>query len=1099
MIDVDEDIKQAYEKSTTQVDKIILNGQSYIITNVEYLDDVYENGNIIGTAIARSLEFEIENIIDLENKEFEYQTGIYVGNKIKWSSLGNFITQDIEPNDTTNIAKITATDYMLKTNIEYKSQLDYSSNKITLLDVMEESCSQSGLELATRDFVNNDFIVDSNQFVEGTLNRQVFQAVAQISGTFAKIRNDNKVHLVTPKRKGLLVKEVHAMTVEELNMLPVEKLSDSTSKYFSANSYKELIVKRNTHPINLVSIGLSDIEGENVVLRDEESILKNGENSLIINDNPFAYTQEKREQLITALFDAVNGFEYTSYEISGQAKPYLETGDEIAVVDKEGNVCLSFLFRFNYKSPNGLESTMEAPSIIKATVNYQNVKSALEVAKRAERSIDKMNGIITDIISEQTETSNKLSQHEQTIDGITDRVSSVTEEINTAKEELKSDIDQAENNINKNLQDNYYTRTEADSKITQKADSITSEVNKSISTAKQEAINSANSTTDSKLKNYTKTVDMNSKIEQTANSITSEVNQTINEAKQEAIDSANTSTDNKLKGYYTSEQTKSLISQESDNIELSVSRKIENIQIGGTNILRNSGPYNNLDYWTNYGSVTSSIIDESSSLSGKAIKVHHENNSTAGVFNSAKKLEVGKQYSWSVWVKASRMIEVTIGQEQDGRKKVNVTTEWQKFTHTFIATESDFFAFIFYVFETDFDKTGLDVYIHSAKLEEGNKVTGWSPSPDDIATKVDLKASLELKIDRDKLISEINASADRITLTAGRLVIDSGNFQLDENGNITAIGGNIGGFKLSSNNLLANIKNPYTFTEEDRQKLINYLMGKGTLTDTEKEKYDINGDQKLSSADTLIMKKLIDGTEPSSGTLEINTTSTYKSLILRNAYGDILTSIGMRSIVTPLIHTDNINVQEELSAKSILLDVEYQTPSMGLSGTIPVITASSNGSLYLGTDSSYQELTTNLRGNTVRLYAHSGGGVYLGYSGSTAVTSDEKLKDIYEIDDRYIEFFKNLKPITYIYKDRGHRNHMGFGARQVEEALTKAGLTTEEFAGILKDKDITISADEMGTKEDIHFDELYSLRYEEFVALNTLMIQKILEKLEGVK
>ena len=428
MITVDEIVEKAYEKSTTQIDRIIVDNQSYRITNVQYDDDCYEDGNIFGTAIARALEFEVENIVDLEKKEFEYQTGIYINGEVKWITLGNFITQDLTPNDTTGIVKVNAMDYMLKSNIEYKSVLDYNSKKITILDVMQEACNQAGLGLATTDFANCNFIVDSNQFEEGTLIRQVFKAVAQISGTFAKIRNDNKVHLITPKRKGLLVKEVHVLTVEELNDMLVEDLAGCENQY-PANTYKELVLKRNTHPINLVSLGMADIEGENIVLRNEKSIEENGENSLIINDNPFAYTQEKREQLITALFDAVNNFEYTAYEIQGQAKPFQETGDEIVILDKKGNSYNSFLFRFNYKSPNGLESTMEAPSIIKATVEYQNIPSALDVAKKTERKVDKQEQKITDIAQEQTDTSKKVTEHSQTIEEIKQSVSSVETEV----------------------------------------------------------------------------------------------------------------------------------------------------------------------------------------------------------------------------------------------------------------------------------------------------------------------------------------------------------------------------------------------------------------------------------------------------------------------------------------------------------------------------------------------------------------------------------------------------------------------------------------------------------------------------------------------
>ena len=192
---------------------------------------------------------------------------------------------------------------------------------------------------------------------------------------------------------------------------------------------------------------MSDVEGENVVMRDEESIAEDGENILIINDNPFAYTEAKRQQLITALFNTVKGFEYTSFEITGQSKPYLETGDEILVVDKDKTFLSSFLFRFNYKSPKGLESEMSAPSLTKATVEYQNVASAEQIAKRTELRVDKQEQTITGIIEQQTETGNKLTKVEQDIDGIKQTVSdSVTykREISGITEIFLEDAGEAE-------------------------------------------------------------------------------------------------------------------------------------------------------------------------------------------------------------------------------------------------------------------------------------------------------------------------------------------------------------------------------------------------------------------------------------------------------------------------------------------------------------------------------------------------------------------------------------------------------------------------------------------------------------------------------
>ena len=409
MINVSNEIKQAYDESTTQIDKIIVDNQEYMIMNVEYYDDTYEEGNIFGTAIARCLDFEIENTVDLENKEFEYQTGILVNGAIQWISLGKFIVESIEPNDTTNINKVTSMDYMLKTNIPYESNLDYSGGQVRLVDVLQEVCTNSGLQLATILFTNSNFIVTTNQFEEGTINRQVIQAVAQISGTVAKIKSDNKLYLINPNNVTTI------------------------SKVFTLNNYQDAEIKRNTHPINSVTLGMSDVEGENVALKDEQSIEEDGENSLVINDNPFAYTQAKREELITALFNAVKGFEYKAYTLNCQGLPYLETIDKIQFKDKEGNTYDSYLFRFNYKSPNGLESTMEAPSIIKATVNYQNVADALEVARRTELMVDKQNQTIEGVIENVTAQNIQISQVTQTVNELNSKISEVAD-ITTSQE-----------------------------------------------------------------------------------------------------------------------------------------------------------------------------------------------------------------------------------------------------------------------------------------------------------------------------------------------------------------------------------------------------------------------------------------------------------------------------------------------------------------------------------------------------------------------------------------------------------------------------------------------------------------------------------------
>lgn len=140
---------------------------------------------------------------------------------------------------------------------------------------------------------------------------------------------------------------------------------------------------------------------------------------------------------------------------------------------------------------------------------------------------------------------------------------------------------------------------------------------------------------------------------------------------------------------------------------------------------------------------------------------------------------------------------------------------------------------------------------------------------------------------------------------------------------------------------------------------------------------------------------------------------------------------------------------------------------------------------------------TRLAGYVVNLKAHTGGVI----STNSAITtpSDEHLKILYDLDDRYEKFFMNLKPMLYQYKHSGHRKHVGYGARQVEQALIDAGLTTEEFAGIVIQKNTVVPKDTFGSEKDLFFEDLYSLRYEEFGSLYAYMLQKAIKKINKLE
>ena len=88
--------------------------------------------------------------------------------------------------------------------------------------------------------------------------------------------------------------------------------------------------------------------------------------------------------------------------------------------------------------------------------------------------------------------------------------------------------------------------------------------------------------------------------------------------------------------------------------------------------------------------------------------------------------------TWSIEIKASRNMTLrNVGFETNGLKQVDITTEWQKISHTFINKFTNVFAFIFYNPTANFNN-GDKIYIRLPKLERGDTATEWCPAYEDL-------------------------------------------------------------------------------------------------------------------------------------------------------------------------------------------------------------------------------------------------------------------------------------------------------------------------------------------------------------------------------
>ena len=224
--------------------------------------------------------------------------------------------------------------------------------------------------------------------------------------------------------------------------------------------------------------------------------------------------------------------------------------------------------------------------------------------------------------------------------------------------------------------------------------------------------------------------------------------------------------------------------------------------------------------------------------------------------------------------------------------------------------------------------------------------------------------------------------------------------------------------------------------------------------------------------------------------VDFSGTTSFEGNVIGSYDNDLL----ITSANTKRIYQSEPSFHQHITISSSIYTYDYVDYSYNPSAVIRLwanqrqydyATEGSTVSTYISIDAMEVNISGNkldIEGGTSLSLGASSVSTHGSWSGSvsTGSNSDRRLKNsIANIDEQYTTFFDHLIPVVYKYNDgTSNRFHTGFIAQDVETALTKAELTTQDFAGIIL---VNKGAE----------DEHYALRYDEFIALNTLQIQKL--------
>lgn len=228
-------------------------------------------------------------------------------------------------------------------------------------------------------------------------------------------------------------------------------------------------------------------------------------------------------------------------------------------------------------------------------------------------------------------------------------------------------------------------------------------------------------------------------------------------------------------------------------------------------------------------------------------------------------------------------------------------------------------------------------------------------------------------------------------------------------------------------------------------------------------------------------------------------------------YGSYKNSAGATNVYGNEIYLYSRTGRWRFKNNISLFDVPYSTET-GITITWAdntdhyIISRATNGlTSYFGwAGTSNYGTVSNIRGRQVTFNVAG-----TTYYANKISSSDRNLKYNIEYlsDDRYDEFFDNLKPSSYkmYLPEDGERTRIGITGQEVEEAMNKANLGYNDFYGITIEnlKDMVEETNEKKYLLEKGLDKYYFVNYSEFIMLNLSQIQKLkkrvteLEKLLG--
>ncbi|WP_052137847.1 phage tail spike protein [Heyndrickxia ginsengihumi] len=420
---------------------------------------------------------------------------------------------------------------------------------------------------------------------------------------------------------------------------------------------------------------------------------------------------------------------------------------------------------------------------------------------------------------------------------------------------------------------------------------------------------------------------------------------------------------------------------------------LENLSIGGRNLLYNSTFNFGLDGWENTASNYSVLSPESDKPKSNILRITSASNTSQ---ESSKPFPIVANQSYVIsfdvridtnantnnllfTVRAFDSADISNSQANSvwyqnllSYQNITVTNTWKRFTFTITPTAGKYLRVIPYN-----AYTGSKADFREIKIEVGRgKATDWSPAPEDLATQsqiTQLADDINLRVKENDVINQINVSTESILIAGNKVhitgqttidnaVITSAMIQSIDAGKITA--GTLDASKVSVVNLNAsNIKS-------GTLNAITINGGTGSFTGKVQTIYTSGGNTlgtEMFSGGMYAASSYGNTVEYGADSIQLKSYPSSISVDQSSIYNSVSNNRGKETLTTD-ISPASITLNALTTAGQYLtgkyLDIEVTTSKADISSNVDLYVESLSGDLYL--DSSAFG-TIYIGGNTINL------------------------------------------------------------------------------------------------------------------------------------